>query len=64
MPIRWIPGRGMYANAYLAGAVLVDAGVPPMAVEPYRDEVELIFLTHGHFDHTAHVRGIAHMCDA
>ena len=54
----------MYANAYLAGAVLVDAGVPPMAVEPYRDEVELIFLTHGHYDHTAHVREIAHMCDA
>ena len=35
-----------------------------MAVEPYRDEVEVIFLTHGHYDHTAHVREIAHMCDA
>ncbi|MEN6518218.1 MAG: MBL fold metallo-hydrolase [Methanospirillum sp.] len=64
MPIRWIPGRGMYANAYLAGAVLVDAGVPPMTVEPYRDEIELIVLTHGHYDHTAYVREIAHMCDA
>ena len=64
MPIRWIPGRGMFANAYLAGSVLVDAGVTPMAVEPYRDEVEVIVLTHGHYDHTAHVREIAHMCGA
>ena len=64
MPIRWIPGRGMFANAYLAGGVLVDAGVLPMAVEPFRDEVETIMLTHGHFDHTAHVREIARMCDA
>ncbi|MEN6343562.1 MAG: MBL fold metallo-hydrolase [Methanospirillum sp.] len=54
----------MYANAYLAGAVLVDAGVAPSAVEPYRDEVEVIVLTHGHYDHTAHLREIAHMCDA
>lgn len=64
MPIRWIPGRGMYANAFLAGAVLVDAGVTPMAVEPYRDEVEVIVLTHGHYDHTAYLREIAHMCRA
>ena len=64
MPIRWIPGRGNYANAYLAGSVLVDAGVLPMAVEPYKDEVEVIVLTHGHFDHTAYVKEIAHMCRA
>lgn len=54
----------MFANAYLAGSVLVDAGVPPMAVEPYRDDVEVIVLTHGHYDHTAHVSEIAHMCGA
>jgi glyoxylase-like metal-dependent hydrolase (beta-lactamase superfamily II) len=54
----------MFANAYLAGSMLVDAGVSPMAVEPYKDEVELIVLTHGHYDHTAHVREIAHMCNA
>jgi len=54
----------MFANAYLAGRMLVDAGVLPMDVEPYRDEIELIVLTHGHFDHTAHVKEIAHMCGA
>jgi hydroxyacylglutathione hydrolase len=54
----------MFANAFLAGAVLVDAGVPPTAVEPYRDDIELIVLTHGHYDHTAHVREIAGMCRA
>lgn len=54
----------MFANAYLAGSVLVDAGVPPTAVEPYKDEVEVIVLTHGHYDHTAHVREIARMCEA
>ena len=54
----------MFANAYLAGSVLVDAGVPPTAVEPYKDEVEVIVLTHGHYDHTAHVREIARMCGA
>ena len=64
MPIRWIPGHGMYANAYIAGSLLVDAGVSPTAVEPYRDEIELIVLTHGHHDHTAYVRELAHLCDA
>ncbi|NLX48881.1 MAG: MBL fold metallo-hydrolase [Methanospirillum sp.] len=64
MPIRWIPGRGVFANAYVAGSVLVDAGVTPMAVEPYRDEIEVIVLTHGHYDHTAHVRECAVLCDA
>ena len=64
MPIRWIPGRGIFANAFIAGSVLVDAGVLPMAVEPYRDEIAVIVLTHGHYDHTAHVREIAHMCSA
>ncbi|HOT95112.1 MAG TPA: MBL fold metallo-hydrolase [Methanoregulaceae archaeon] len=64
MPIRWIPGRGFYANAFISGSVLVDAGVLPMAVEPYRDAIEVIVLTHGHHDHTAHVREIAHLCNA
>jgi glyoxylase-like metal-dependent hydrolase (beta-lactamase superfamily II) len=54
----------MFANAYLAGSVLVDAGVLPMAVEPFRDEIEAIILTHGHYDHTAYVREIARICDA
>ncbi|MDD1719103.1 MAG: MBL fold metallo-hydrolase [Methanoregulaceae archaeon] len=64
MPVTWIPGRGAWANAYLAGDVLVDAGVSPVAVEKYRDTIRTIVLTHGHFDHTANLVAIARMCDA
>lgn len=64
MPVQWIPGQGYIANSYVFGTVLIDAGVLPMAVEPYRDQIERIVLTHCHFDHIAHVKEIAHMCDA
>ncbi|HNY88381.1 MAG TPA: MBL fold metallo-hydrolase [Methanoregulaceae archaeon] len=64
MPVTWIPGRGFVANAYLFGNILIDAGVLPSAVDPYREEIDTIVLTHCHYDHTAHVKEIAHMCDA
>jgi hydroxyacylglutathione hydrolase len=64
MPVQWIPGQGYFANSYVFGSILIDAGVLPMAVEPYRDQIERIVLTHCHFDHIAHVKEIAHMCDA
>jgi len=64
MQVRWIPGDGYFANAYLRGNVLVDAGVTPMQVADYRDQIEWIVLTHCHFDHIAHAHEIAHMCDA
>ena len=64
MPVRWIPGRDAQANSYLFGDVLVDAGVVPMAVERYKDQISTIILTHGHYDHTAYLREIAHMCSA
>jgi len=64
MQVRWIPGQGALANSYIFGTVLVDAGVFPMAVQPFRDEIDTIVLTHCHFDHTAHVKEIAHMCKA
>jgi glyoxylase-like metal-dependent hydrolase (beta-lactamase superfamily II) len=64
MQVRWIPGGAVFANSYVCGNVLVDAGVTPMAVAPYRDRIETIVLSHCHFDHTAHVREIAHMCCA
>ena len=35
-----------------------------MAVRPYKDEIDTIVLTHCHFDHTAYVKEIAHMCKA
>lgn len=64
MPVTWIPGRGFVANAYLVGDILIDAGVLPSAIDPFRKEIDTIVLTHCHYDHTAHVKEIAHMCHA
>ncbi|MCC7565344.1 MAG: MBL fold metallo-hydrolase [Methanomicrobiaceae archaeon] len=64
MPVQWIASGAGYANAFVHGNILIDAGVLPMAVERYKDTIEVIVLTHGHYDHTAHVVEIAHMCDA
>jgi hydroxyacylglutathione hydrolase len=64
MQVRWIPGESSFANAYLYGNVLVDAGVMPMAVAPYKEQIETIVLSHCHFDHIARVKEIAHMCKA
>jgi glyoxylase-like metal-dependent hydrolase (beta-lactamase superfamily II) len=64
MQVHWISEGDLYANSYIYGSVLVDAGVTPMAVKPYRDTIDTIVLTHCHFDHTAHVKEIAHMCKA
>jgi hydroxyacylglutathione hydrolase len=64
MPVQWIAGGALYANSYVIGTVLVDAGVLPMAIEPYKDSIATVLLTHCHFDHTARVKEIAHMCRA
>jgi glyoxylase-like metal-dependent hydrolase (beta-lactamase superfamily II) len=64
MKVLWIPGEGMFANAYVCGGVLVDAGVPPSALEPYLDQITSIVLTHGHFDHIAQVTEIARVSGA
>jgi glyoxylase-like metal-dependent hydrolase (beta-lactamase superfamily II) len=64
MQVRWIPEQSGYANSYIFGRVLVDAGVMPMAIRSYKDEIDTIVLTHCHFDHTARVKEIAHMCKA
>ena len=64
MQVRWIPEQSGYANSYIYGSILVDAGVMPMAIRPYKDMIDTIVLTHCHFDHTAHVKEIAHMCKA
>jgi len=64
MQVRWIPEQSGYANSYIFGTILVDAGVMPMAIRPYKDEIDTIVLTHCHFDHTARVKEIAHMCKA
>jgi glyoxylase-like metal-dependent hydrolase (beta-lactamase superfamily II) len=64
MQVRWIPEQSGYANSYIFGTILIDAGVMPMAIQPFRDGIKTIVLTHCHFDHTARVKEIAHMCKA
>ena len=64
MQVQWISEGDLFANSYIYGSVLVDAGVTPMAVRPYKDTIDTIVLTHCHFDHTAHIKEIAHMCNA
>ena len=64
MPVTWIPGRGFLANSYLVGTILIDAGVLPSGIEPYRGAIDTIVLTHSHYDHTAYLREIAHICHA
>ena len=64
MPVTWIPGSGFWANSYLVCSVLVDCGVLPMQVAPYRDRIKEIVLTHCHYDHTAHITEIRAMSGA
>ncbi|MHC1599386.1 MAG: MBL fold metallo-hydrolase [Candidatus Methanospirareceae archaeon] len=53
----------LYGNAYLIdGTVLIDAGIDPREVAGY--DIELIILTHCHFDHTCAVPEIARMTGA
>ncbi|MDD2472730.1 MULTISPECIES: MBL fold metallo-hydrolase [unclassified Methanoculleus] len=62
MPVRWIASGTAYANSFVYGKILVDAGVLPTAVEPYAGEIETIVITHAHYDHIAHVREISRLC--
>jgi len=64
MPIQWIPGSGWQANSYIIDEVLIDAGVLPMALERFSEQIKKIILTHGHFDHTAHLAEIQAMTGA
>jgi glyoxylase-like metal-dependent hydrolase (beta-lactamase superfamily II) len=64
MKVRSILDSSVYGNSYIFGNILVDAGVLPMAVQPYKGEIDTIVLTHCHYDHIAHVKEIAHMCKA
>ena len=64
MPVTWIAGSGFWANSYLVGNILVDCGVLPMQVAPYRDRIGEIILTHCHYDHTAHLTEIRAMTGA
>ena len=62
MPVRWIASNATYANSFVYENVLIDAGVLPMAVEPYAAAIDTIVITHAHYDHIAHVKEIARLC--
>lgn len=65
MMIRVLPGRGNMANGYVADeTILIDAGITPMAIEPYRDTIQYIILTHCHYDHIAYLPAIVKMTGA
>jgi hydroxyacylglutathione hydrolase len=64
MQVRWIPEQSGFANSYIYGTILVDAGALPMAIKPFKDQINTIVLTHCHFDHTGRVKEISHMCKA
>ncbi|HJJ86301.1 MAG TPA: MBL fold metallo-hydrolase, partial [Methanocorpusculum sp.] len=59
-----IEGRFWQANSYLVGNTLIDAGIDPERILPYKDQIENIVLTHGHFDHTVHANEIANLTGA
>ncbi|HOI14604.1 MAG TPA: MBL fold metallo-hydrolase [Methanoculleus sp.] len=62
MPVRWITSGATYANSFVYENILIDAGVLPMAVEPYAEVIDTIVITHAHYDHIAHVKEIARLC--
>ncbi|MDK2916570.1 MAG: hydroxyacylglutathione hydrolase [Euryarchaeota archaeon] len=62
MPVRWIASDTVYANSFVYENVLIDAGVLPMAVEPYAAAIDTIVITHTHYDHIARLREIARLC--
>lgn len=64
MKVGWLCSGDVWANSFISGDILVDAGVLPMAVVPFKEQIKTIVLTHCHFDHTARVKEIAHMCKA
>ena len=59
-----IPGTGWEANSYIVDGILVDAGVTPDKIVPYKDQIKTIVATHGHFDHIAHLAELANLCNA
>ena len=60
----YIQGHIWQANSYLADNILFDAGILPERILPYKDRIDTIVLTHGHFDHIVHAKEIADLCSA
>ena len=59
-----IPGRVWQANSYIADNILIDAGVTADRIAPYKENIDTIVLTHGHYDHIVHAQEIADLCEA
>ncbi|HJK59086.1 MAG TPA: MBL fold metallo-hydrolase, partial [Methanocorpusculum sp.] len=59
-PIRWLREIGWRANSYICGNILIDAAQPVTEVAPYKDQIDTIVLTHGHFDHMANLADLAY----
>ena len=64
MHIEFIQGKGYYSNSYICGNILFDAGLPPEYFGDYNSDIEIIVITHCHYDHIAHVKEIARLCNA
>lgn len=60
----WIRGHAWEANSYIADNILIDAAVSPEKIEPFKNDIDTIIITHGHFDHIARAREIAELCSA
>ncbi len=59
-----IPGRIWQANSYIFDDIIIDAGITEDRITPYKDQIKKIVVTHGHFDHIAHIDKISELCDA
>ncbi|HJJ88684.1 MAG TPA: MBL fold metallo-hydrolase [Methanocorpusculum sp.] len=62
--IYWLKEVGWRANSYVSENILVDASQSVMTVAPYKDQIDVIVLTHGHFDHMANLPDLIDLCDA
>ncbi|MDO5845282.1 MAG: MBL fold metallo-hydrolase, partial [Methanocorpusculum sp.] len=60
----WIKGRAWEANSYIIGNILIDASVSVDKIEPYKNQIDTIVLTHGHFDHFANLVSLSKLCGA
>lgn len=63
-PVIWLRGRDWRSNSFVIGNILVDAGLFVSDIESYKDQIDTIVLTHGHYDHTANVREFAELTGA
>lgn len=59
-----IPGSFWQANSYIFDDILIDAGITEKKIIPYRNTIQKIIITHGHYDHIAHLPALATICDA